>query len=127
MRAALQLYDVHSIPRLEIADGGRGPAYEDQLLYKSLMQRVAEQRSCLCGWHFWFTLILRDRRLSARSPGSASSVETFHPQVDVLYIKFINVMLYCEQLFIEIGVSDSEQSHCNGVDYSFSQNETPSY
>ena len=53
-RAAPRLFDAHSILRSGIGAGGRGPAFEDQLLTRSLMQRGALQRSCLCGWHLIF-------------------------------------------------------------------------
>jgi hypothetical protein len=48
------------------------------------MQRGAEKHS-LCDWHLLFALIYRARRLSARNPGPASPVETFHPREIVLY------------------------------------------
>lgn len=70
--------------RLESGVGGRGPTSEGQLLFHSLMQRGAEQRS-LCGWHLCFARILRVRRLSARNPGPASPVETYHPRTALLY------------------------------------------
>jgi len=49
------------------------------------MQRGAVQR-IECGWHLSFALISRVRRLSARNPGPASPVETYHPRVEgILY------------------------------------------
>ncbi len=51
----------------------------DQLRSTRLRQPEEEQRS-LCDWHLFFVLILRVRHLSARSPGSASPVETVHPR-----------------------------------------------
>jgi len=49
-----------------------------------LRQPRAERRNS-CGWHLFFALILRGRRLSARRSGSASSVEAVHPQANLLY------------------------------------------
>jgi len=51
------------------------------------MQQAGE-RHIQCDWHFLFALILRERRLSARNPGPASPVETFHPRNDIIPILF---------------------------------------
>ena len=72
--------------------GGRGPVLEGQLYFYSLMQRVEVQRRKVHDWHLCFALIsafvvetttiARGRRLSARNPGPASPVETFHPRIE---------------------------------------------
>ncbi len=78
--AALRLCVARHYLRQEFGVGGRVLRYEDRLSYPSLMQREAEQRSLVCDWHLIFALISRVRRLSARNPGPASPVETFHPR-----------------------------------------------
>jgi hypothetical protein len=50
----------------------------------SLLTQREEEQHIQCGWHLSFALILRDRRLSACSPGSASSVEACHPHAGQL-------------------------------------------
>ena len=68
---------------------GRDPLFGvNALLAQCTRQRGGEQHSCLCDWHLMVALIFRGRRLSARSPGPASSVEAFHPRE-------INYNTYC--------------------------------
>jgi hypothetical protein len=64
--------------RLEIGVGGRGPLWARLILLPT--KRREAERKRLCGWHLCFALILRGRRLSARNPGPASSVEACHPR-----------------------------------------------
>ena len=66
--------------RLEGGVGGRGPL-RARLILLPTKRREAERKR-LCGWHLFFTLIFRGRRLSARNPGPASSVEACHPRAD---------------------------------------------
>jgi len=72
---------------------GRDPVYGvNAPLACCTRQQEEEQHSCLCDWHVLFSLILRGRRLSARSPGPASSVEAYHPRyTDYNMIKDVNV------------------------------------
>jgi len=69
--------------RSENGVGGRDPILGSVCSYSLLTQQEEEQH-IQCGWHFSFALILRVRRLSACSPGSASSVEASHPRVSKL-------------------------------------------
>ena len=50
-----------------------------------LLTQLKEEQLSLCVWHVNCVLILRDRYLSARRPGSASSVEAYHPQTYFYY------------------------------------------
>jgi hypothetical protein len=63
--------------RLEGGVGGRGPLWAR--LNPLPIRRRGAERKHLCGWHLFFALIFRVRRLSARKPGPASSVEACHP------------------------------------------------
>ena len=56
------------------------------------MQRAGELH-IQCGWHLLVALSLRDRRLSARNPGPASPVETFHPRVYIIPILYIFTLI----------------------------------
>ena len=58
---------------------GRRDLLEVMCSCQLLTQLTGEQLN-LCVWHLNFVLSLRDRYLSARSSGSASSVEACHPQ-----------------------------------------------
>ncbi len=79
--ATLRLLYRPNHPRSEIGDDRTRPTYGvNALLAYCTRQQGAEQHSCLCDWHFMVTLIYRVRRLSARSPGPASSVEADHPR-----------------------------------------------
>ena len=55
------------------------PFLGGQLLISHTKRREGE-RSTECDWHFGCVLSLRDRYLSARNPGPASSVEACHPR-----------------------------------------------
>ena len=65
--------------RLE-SGAGRRDLLEVMCSFQLLTQLKEEQLS-LCVWHLNFVLSLRGRYLSARSSGSASSVEACHPQI----------------------------------------------
>ena len=65
--------------RLE-SGAGRRDLLEVMCSFQLLTQLKEEQLS-LCVWHLNCVLSLRDRYLSARSSGSASSVEACHPQI----------------------------------------------
>lgn len=65
---------------------------EGQLPYHTPKRRVEGQRRKVHDWHFWFALIYRVRRLSTRSPGPASPVETIHPRVVYVIIHDFSVL-----------------------------------
>jgi len=68
-----------SPPLAEVGAGGRGLPQGGRPSCARLKRRAA-WRHRQCGWHLWFALSLRVRRLSARIPGPASPVEACHPR-----------------------------------------------
>ena len=72
------------------------------LLAYCTRQQAEEKHSCLCDWHLLVTLIFRGRRLSARGPGPASSVEACHPRET----NYIMILMQNLSLFLVVWTQD---------------------